>query len=340
MRRMLIAAALAAGLAGPGAGAGDAAGGGRQHAQQPRSGQDHHRRRVHLRAPRLQRPHPHRPRPHDQARPGRELDRLRRPQGVDLQAARGRQVPQRQGARRRRRGRHHAAHPRSGHRLAGARQHRHGREGRGGRSAHRALHAQHPLRRLPGHLRRAPAAHPGQGRDRQHLDEADRHRAVPLQVVVARRPHGAGEEPRLLREGPAQARRRHHAHHPGDGGARGGDRVRAPSISSGTCPTRPSTSSRTIPTCAPTAPRPPPGTASSSTTSARPSTTCACARRWPPPSTRRRWWSWRCSARARRRTARSRRATPISTRSWASRSPTSPRPRSCWPRPACPTASR
>jgi peptide/nickel transport system substrate-binding protein len=45
------------------------------------------------------------------------------------------------------------------------------------------------------------------GRDRQHLHQAGRHWAVPLQVVVARRPHGTREEPGLLREGFAEARR-------------------------------------------------------------------------------------------------------------------------------------
>ena len=67
-----------------------------------------------------------------------------------------------------------------------------------------------------------------------------------------------------------------------------------------------------------------------------PSTMCACDRRSRRRSTRTPSSSSRCSARVSRPTARSRRAILISTRSSASRSPTSPSRRSCWPTPVYP----
>ena len=63
----------------------------------------------------------------------------------------------------------------------------------------RALHPQYPLCRVPGHLRRASVAHPGEGPDRRDLQGAGRHGAVRVQVLVAGRPPGTREKSRLFR---------------------------------------------------------------------------------------------------------------------------------------------
>ena len=90
----------------------------------------------------------------------------------------------------------------------------------------RSLHPQHPVCRVSRHFRRAPAPHRGQRPDRHAFDQAGRHRPLQVRFVVARRPPRACKEPRLFREGAAQARRRDHAHHSGGGGASRRDRVR------------------------------------------------------------------------------------------------------------------
>ena len=114
----------------------------------------------------------------------------------------GREVPPRPHARCGRRRCHHPAHPRSRDRLARARQPDDGREGRGRRSVDRQIHAQHPVCGLSRHLRRAAAAHRGQGPGRCAVHGAGRHRPVPVRLVGAGRPHGAGRRtPTISRPG-------------------------------------------------------------------------------------------------------------------------------------------
>ena len=178
-------------------------------------------------------------------------------------------------------------------------------------------------------------------RDRQDLDEAGRHRAVRVQVVVARRPPGAREEPRLFREGPAQARRRHHAHHPRERGARrgasnpGADRhPLEPALRDGRQVQEPSERARRRRRNRHLGRRDP---------QQRAPTLQRCARAPGARGDHRQGGARRAGA------VRPGRADPqpdpaepslFQQGAAASRSPTSPRPRSCWPRRACRTASR
>ena len=161
------------------------------------------------------------------ARPGRVLARGQQ-HHLALHAPERRQLPRRHPVQRGQRALHaaagegqHQAHQVlrvPGHRIGGE-----GRRLRGDRDLQAAVRL---AARPPHHARHAAGA---RGQERGGvLPEADRHRAVPLRVVDARRPHRALGQPELLEARPAAGREGHVPLHPravhaGGGAARGRD---------------------------------------------------------------------------------------------------------------------
>ena len=183
----------------------------------------HHRRLDHQQHARAHLRPAARPRCQDaqaQAHAGRELaDRERHDVGV--QAAQGREVPQRRALHGGLGEGHHRLRPRSRHqeslrgrRLLGAGERGAGRRRPHGALRHQAAVAEPHRQRLADQL----ADHAGQGAQGpgpgQARREADRHRALQVRGVEARRAPGAGAQPRLL-AGAGRRQPRHLPLHPG-----------------------------------------------------------------------------------------------------------------------------